>query len=413
MGERKGGGDVRYVLLRQVGGGGMGEVWKAEDTLYGGFWAIKLIKRSTSMDEDFLMESLKKEAKIQVSLCKPDPHPNIVAITDLRHIGEGDIGVVMEYVDGETLQQRMGPRNKPREVNLDEFFAIISQVCAGLHFAHERGVIHRDIKPQNLMINTEAVVKIVDWGVAKNVQAAGSMSYTFAGTGGYMPPEVVRLERMTREERVRSEGVDRRADIYSLGVTMYQLLTREFPFDGQNEVERGVTDKQYLILSKHAKSSLSEIVLKAIAHHPIERYQTARELQVALEDWQSTYLFRGHFESAKAAEAEGDLAGAEQKFRDLLANYPFKGEPYYEAAHFYIRRCREDKAIEVLSAGIERFPDHGPFYETRGRLYAKRNSPKGISDLETALRLLPSGGKGSNQLPIILRRLRANRAVGA
>jgi len=393
--------DPRYVLREEIGAGGMGRVYKAEDTLYGGYVAIKVIKRDSVTDDEFLIKSLKKEAQLQAKLCRPEKHPNIVALTDLRTIGDG-IGVVMELVDGPSLHKRMGPRNKPNEISLAEFFDFMSQTCCGLQFAHDRKVIHRDIKPANLMINSDGKVKIVDWGVAKNVQAAGP-SISFAGTVPYLPPEVVQLERMSREERVRNTGVDHRADLYSLGVTMYQILTRELPFD-RNEIETGVRDRHWRLLEKHAKRALVEIVLKAMAVRPEDRYQSANELQHALQAFQFNNLFEDDLEEAKAAEAKAVKAKADQAkaeeaasenekaedaFRRLPVDYPAQPKPYYEAAGYFVRQCREDVAIEVLSKGIQILPQAGELYEFRGRLYAKRLSPEAEQDLKKALELLP------------------------
>ena len=405
--------DLRYRLMEELGSGGMGRVLKAEDTLFGGFVAIKLIRRSSVVDDDFLLKGLVKEARLQAKLSSAQkPHPNIVFISNLLSLRGTDIGLVMEYVDGTTLARKMGPRNTRRAVALPQFFDYGLQTCAGLQFAHERGVIHRDIKPANLMITTDGVVKIVDWGVAKNVEAAGTAT-TYTGTLYYMAPEVLRLQRMSRQEKEHSPGVALRADIYSLGATMFQMLTTEYPFEYENAIEVGVTDAQYRTLTGFAKPSLAEVVLKALAKRPDDRYQSAQELQDALRNWQSTYLFAGDLAAAKAEEAAGN--DSEAKFQELLLNYAFNADAHHEVALFYIRRCREDKAIEVLSKGIELAPENGLLHEARGRLYAKRNSQLAIGDLQKALRLLPSAEaqeRRGKMLQTMLNRVKGNKMGG-
>jgi serine/threonine-protein kinase len=405
--------DVRYILREKAGEGAWGVVWKAEDALFGGVVAIKLIRRGSVSDDEFLLHSLMKEAQLQARLCNPEKHPNIVALTDLRSMGEGNIGLVMEYVDGKTLLKRMGNRNRPT-LSLPEFFDYVTQTCSGLQFAHERGVIHRDIKPANLMINADGVVKIVDWGVAKNVEAAGT-SATYTGTPPYLPPEVVRLQRMSRDERVRNLGVDHRTDIYSLGVTMYQALTQELPFDGENEIQLGVQQRHSAQLIRYVNSSLADIVVKTMAANAADRYQSARDLQLALQEWQTSFLFAGDLGKARREEADGEIVAAESRFHRLISQHPFNAESYYEAAGFYIRRCREDMAISVLRDGIMRFPGHGTLYEARGRLYAKRGSRLAITDLQMALDLLAPDetDRRGKMLRLMLNRLRTNQTGGA
>ena len=407
--------DLRYKLLEELGSGGMGRVFKAEDTLFGGFVAIKLIKRDSVVDDDFLLKGLVKEARLQAKLSSAQkPHPNIVFISNLLTLNGTDIGLVMEYVDGTTLLRKMGPRNKRQPVALPQFFDYGLQVCAGLQFAHERGVLHRDIKPANLMITADGVVKIVDWGVAKNVEAAGPAT-TVTGTLYYMAPEILRLQRKSRQEREGSIGVDARTDVYSLGVTMFQMLTGECPFEYEDAIEVGVTRAHYRALANCVKPSLVDVVLKAMAPRAADRYQSAQELQVALRDWQSTYLFSGDLEAAKAEEAAGNVTEADEKFQELLLKHAFNPHAQHEAALFYIRRCREEKAIEVLNKGIELAPENGVLYDARGRLYAKRNSPLAIVDLQKALRLLPPAearGPRGKMLQTMLNRLKGDKREG-
>jgi serine/threonine protein kinase len=280
--------DVRYRLLHEIGRGGQGVVWLAEDRNEGRKVAVKLLHAETAADARLLRELLDAEAELVLKVCPPDaPHPNIVPICDVRSFGD-DVGLVMEYVDGASVYQLLGGRNARNPLPAAQAVEITVQVCEALKTAHSRGVIHRDIKPKEILIQkSDGTPKLADWGVAKNVSIAGPPR-TYTGTPPYMPPEVIALGEGSRAEQCRGEGVDHRADLYSLGVTLYEMLTATRPFDGRAEITTGVTAKQAAILQENGVPlELSAIVLRAMAPRPEARFQSAAEFQQALQDWQS------------------------------------------------------------------------------------------------------------------------------
>lgn len=387
-------GDDRYELKRKIGGGGQGTVWLAEDTIIGGDVAIKVLHSETVSDATYLRNLLLGEARLQAQLSNvARPHPNIVCIIDVRRL-EDDIGIVMEYVDGGSIADYLGPRNRRTPMGVSQVVDAALATCEALAAAHAVGIIHRDIKPGNILFRkADAVVKVADWGIAKNIDIAGQ-GRTFTGTPPYMSEEVIFLKRKSPIEIMRSEGVDARADIYSLGVTMFEMLTGAYPFEGEEAILQGVDRRQEtVLLEKGVDVGLAAVVLKAMALKKAQRYQTARELQAALQALQGSTLIKGDLDAAwELNDKKRDTAGAERKFQEIVHRYPNNALAYLELAQFYNQCSREDDAIRVLNTGAEKAPENARVWNMRGRLYAKRNSPLAVSDLQRALALgLPEG----------------------
>ncbi|HYZ85790.1 MAG TPA: protein kinase, partial [Bryobacteraceae bacterium] len=275
------GGRVRhYELLSVLGRGGMGEVFLALDTRLDRKVALKVLPRQLAFDSERLRR-FTQEAKAASAL----NHPNILTIYD---IGEQDHLPYMaaEFVDGETLRGRARTR-----LNLREALDIIIQVAAGLSAAHEAGIVHRDIKPENIMVRRDGYVKILDFGLAKLTERAGSsagdtqaMTQAFEtragvvmGTAAYMSPE-----------QARGLPVDARSDIFSLGVVLYELVASRPPFEGEtpSHLIVAILEKQQPPLaafSLEASPELERIVAKCLAKHADERYQTIKDLLVDLK----------------------------------------------------------------------------------------------------------------------------------
>ena len=163
--------DDRFKLDKVIGSGGYGTVHLADDTLFGGKVAVKLLDPKATADPDYLRDLMNKEARLQASISPiHSPHPNIVYIIHVGSFGN-KLGIVMEYVDGGSITDLLLKR---KMLPISQVLQIIIQVCEGLTAAHEKNVIHRDIKPNNLLIRrADQVVKIADWGVAKNIELAG------------------------------------------------------------------------------------------------------------------------------------------------------------------------------------------------------------------------------------------------
>jgi serine/threonine-protein kinase len=256
----------RFAIARRLGAGGMGQVYLSEDTTLKRFVAIKrMAPHAQTTDAD--RKRLLKEAQRASAL----NHPNLGAIYDVVEHG-GELWLVMEYIEGETLRRRL-----KQPISLDEFFAIATQCCEGLQAAHEKGIIHGDIKPENIMLAPGNRVKILDFGVARRVwkaatpdEATKSMQTMTAsgGTPAYMAPEVL-----------LQQPDDGRSDIFSIGLVFYEMLGGDQPFQSDSlatTVARIVHVEPPPL--KNVSAPLAAVVSRAIAKDPQRRYPTAAAL---------------------------------------------------------------------------------------------------------------------------------------
>src|SRR4051794_28422096 len=268
----------RYELEELVGTGGMSSVYRAHDRLLDRKVALKILHQHYSSDDDYV-ERFKHEARSVAALS----HPNIVTVIDRGEHG-GRQYIVFEYVEGETLKrliERRGPAPVPNAIELG------IQVARGLAFAHQQGLIHRDVKPQNVLLNGDGRAKVTDFGIARslNVQHGMTQTGTVLGTSDYIAPE-----------QAQGQRVDEHSDVYSLGVVMYELLTSEVPFPGENFVAvamRHINEPPPPIRDKRPDVSprLEAAVQKAMAKDPADRFPTmidfCHELEACLAELQS------------------------------------------------------------------------------------------------------------------------------
>ncbi len=262
-----------YRIDKILGHGGMGVVYKALDTSIDRTVALKVMNTSFAADEEFLWR-FKSEAKVLGRLL----HPNIVNVYAFRHI-EPHLFIVMEYINGGTLSNLIDDVGK---VPLHRALPILKQSLTALEFAHQSNIIHRDIKPHNILLTDKGQVKISDFGLAK-IQENTSTSVTRVGvTGGtiyYMPPE----------QSVALSDVDHRGDIYSLGMTMYQMLAGRMPFDEGSStltILKAVDEQRIPPPDKYnpeMPAPLVDIIMQAIKKDRNERFQSAREMIAAIE----------------------------------------------------------------------------------------------------------------------------------
>ena len=263
----------RYEILSEVGSGGMAKVYKAKDRYLQRVVAIKLLKEDLSEDSDFL-KRFDTEAQAAASLT----HPNIVQIYDVG-VDNNRYYIVMEYVDGITLKEYI-----ERKGSLDwkETIDISIQICNALSKAHSRNIIHRDIKPTNIIMNSEGVPKVADFGIARSVSSeTDTMRIDTIGSVHYSSPE-----------QARGGYTDEQSDIYSIGVTMFEMVTGTLPFEGETPVAVALKHIQDIppIPSdiKHGiPHALDDIILTAMAKSRRDRYTTVSELINDLENIRS------------------------------------------------------------------------------------------------------------------------------
>jgi serine/threonine-protein kinase len=263
----------RYELEQLVGSGGMSNVFRAHDRLLERTVALKILHEQYTRDEDYV-ERFRREARSVAQLA----HPNIVTVID-RGEQDGRQYIVFEYVDGQNLKEmtRTGP------LDVEYAIRLALQVAHALSFAHARGLVHRDVKPQNVLLNEDGQAKVTDFGIARSLDVHGvTQTGTVLGTSDYIAPE-----------QARGQKVDPKTDIYSLGVVLYELLTGEVPFEGDNFVAvamRHVNEPPPSVLERRPDIPLRVdlAIQRAMAKDPADRYESmdgfCAELEACLHE---------------------------------------------------------------------------------------------------------------------------------
>lgn len=256
--------DGRYEITELIGVGGMADVYKAMDVMEDRTVAVKILKPEFAENEEFLRR-FRNESKAIAVLS----HPNIVKIYDVGFTDEIQF-IVMEYIDGITLKEFI---ERQGILKWKDALHFITQILRALQHAHDKGIVHRDIKPQNIMLFTDGTIKVMDFGIARFSRIDGkTLSDKTIGSVHYISPE-----------QARGDMTDERSDIYSVGVMLYEMLTGKKPFDGDNPVaialkhmqEEAVPPREIMPAIPEA---LEEIVIHAMEREPARRYQSAAEM---------------------------------------------------------------------------------------------------------------------------------------
>ena len=259
--------DKRYVIERKLGSGGMADVYLAEDQELGRRVALKLLDDRHASDEQFV-ERFRREAQSAAGL----NHPNIVSIFD-RGYAEGTYYIAMEFLDGRTLKELL-VKNGPTPVPIAIDYA--RQILGALAFAHRNGIVHRDIKPHNIVVGSDGRLKVTDFGIARSGASQMTEAGSIVGTAQYLSPE-----------QARGAPVDPRSDLYSLGIVLYEMLTGKVPFTGDTPVEIAMKHLSQVPeppskLRSGVPHDLDAVVMRALAKEPDQRYGSAEEMDADL-----------------------------------------------------------------------------------------------------------------------------------
>jgi len=307
----------QYVILSQLGSGGMGEIYLAQDTKLGRRIALKLLPTQYTSDDE-RVHRFEQEARAASAL----NHPNIITIFEISHANDTHF-IVTEFVEGQTINQRlaMGP------MKLSEALDVAIQVANALTAAHAAGIVHRDIKPENVMLRPDGYIKVLDFGLAKLTETFDSDENidpeattkplrdtspgVIMGTASYMSPE-----------QARGVKVDSRSDIFSLGVVIYEMLTKLKPFDGEtmSDVLAAILEREARPISDFlpdAPPELQWIISKALAKDRESRYQTAKELLNDLKRLKQQIEFKAEQARVNRVTVIGESSGNLRKSSSL------------------------------------------------------------------------------------------------
>ncbi len=342
--------DGRYELLELIGVGGMADIYKAKDITDDRTVAVKILKNEFAASEDFLRR-FRNESKAIALLS----HPNIVKIFDVGFTDKIQY-IVMEYIDGITLTEYIARQGVLKWRDAVHF---TTQVLRALQHAHDRGIVHRDVKSQNVMLLSDGTIKVMDFGIARfNRETDKTMSEKAIGSVHYISPE-----------QARGEMTDEKSDIYSVGVMLYEMLTGEKPFDGENPVSIAIkhmqmTPKRITEINSSIPEGLEEITIKAMQKEPSKRYQTAGEMIKDIEEFKKnpSIVFEYKYFSTDGSTKYFDKVTPEQQKPAGKRKVPLvevedededededDDDGYYDDEEYYQRR-RRSPILPILFA---------------------------------------------------------------
>jgi eukaryotic-like serine/threonine-protein kinase len=283
----------RYEIIEKIGGGGMALVYKAKCHLLNRFVAVKILRGEFTSDEEFV-KRFKRESQAAASLS----HPNIVNIYDVGTDGE-IYYIVMEYVKGKTLKQFIKEKGR---LSADQTVEIAKQICLGLEHAHKNHIVHRDIKPHNILLTEDGIAKVTDFGIARAITSS-----TVTNTGNVMGSV-----HYFSPEQARGGYIDEKSDLYSLGIVMYEMITGKVPFEGESPISVALKHLQEDItppseLGIEVPFFLERIINKTLQKNQSSRFNNATELLVDLNQWRK---------SASDAVEIGDIGNYSSDYSD-------------------------------------------------------------------------------------------------
>ncbi len=319
--------DDRYEISEIIGTGGMAVVYRATDNRLNRSVAVKILRDELALDDEF-RRRFQTEAHAVAMLS----HPNIVSVYDVSHT-EGVEYIVMELIEGVTLMQYM---QKKGALGWKEALHFSVQITKALEHAHAKGIVHRDIKPQNIMILRDGTIKVADFGIAALESAQEQRSDQTVGSVHYIAPE-----------QARGETPDTRSDIYSLGVVMYEMLTGRMPYDGDTAEQIALKHIAGIAVppqevNPEIPDELARITLKAMSADIGARYQNAGELLADLEEFRKT---RSGAAPAAGEAADGNLDG-------VIPDVEPIGRTGELSKAKYVRRRRRSRKVSIMSGAV-------------------------------------------------------------
>ena len=325
--------DGRYLITRKLGSGGMAKVYLAEDQELGRRVAIKILDDRHASDAQFV-ERFRREAQNAGGLS----HPNIVSIYDRGEAG-GSYYIAMEYVEGRTLKELIVARGpSPIGIGID----YTRQILSALRFAHRKGIVHRDIKPHNMIVDGDGRVKVMDFGIARAGASQMTEAGSIIGTAQYLSPE-----------QARGAPVDQTSDLYSTGIVLYELLTGTVPFNGETPVEIAMkhlsqTPDPPSAHRPEVPRDLDYVVLRALGKDAADRYHSAEEMDSDLER-----IARGVGVSAETAEAATSVL-SRTEVTDALTTVRSGGPPtaYTPGRYYEYDEARRRRSIWPWLLGV-------------------------------------------------------------
>jgi serine/threonine protein kinase len=346
----------RYQIIEELGHGGMGKVYKVQDTDINEKVALKLLRPEITLDKE-AVERFSNELK----LARKISHRNVCRMFDLGR-AEGLSFITMEYVPGEDLKSFI---HRSKQLTIGTALSIVKQVCEGLGEAHRLGVVHRDLKPGNIMIDKDGDAKIMDFGIARSLSGRGiTGTGVMIGTPEYMSPE-----------QVEGKDVNQRSDIYSLGIILYEMVAGRVPFEGDTALsiamkQKGEAPKNPQSLNPNLPDDLAGVILKCLEKDPPKRYPSAADLRAELEQ-----VEKGLPTTERAAPKRGQVCAEK-------ARHPGAG-----------RRRGHDRIVFPLAFPAGEDSSH-PNFDTVWKRWADRIWPRSKAGRGFALRE-PHGGPQS------------------